>query len=124
MATVNASLPNSSQVNWQILAELSLTAESDPEEAVKKWLAEAISPLDLDRSLKNKLLITAPETAAGATKLDNAGRPSHLHFLIMIPRVYEDRGQAWGFFRLVKTGGSTQGALDQMIEIYLYPEGS
>jgi hypothetical protein len=124
LLNLDASLPSSTQASWQILAELNLTAESNPEKAVKKWLVDALSPLDLDHSLINRLLLSATEAVAGVIKLDNAARLSHHRLLIMIPSVYEDRGQAWGFFRLAKTGGSIQDPLGRVIEVYLYPEGS
>lgn len=122
----NDSLPKKAPgTDWQILGELKLSIDASVHSVAGRWVAETLSPLDLQKDFMNKVLKSAQDVVARAVQAESVRASEHLHLSIFVSQDQISGGRTWGFFRIEKLEGALadENDLDHAIEFYLYPEG-
>jgi hypothetical protein len=115
-----------SGMDWRVLGEIELRIGKNTDGAVREWIAETLSPLNLHLDFLNKILKSAQEAVARAMPYDGAATAfEHVHLLVLAPLENNSMGKTWGFFRIDKVGKPNvhKHPYDHSIEFYLYLEG-
>jgi hypothetical protein len=115
----------SKDVDWQLLGKYTLTRQSLPDNLIRTWLVETLSPLNLKASFLDKVLTSAQLSAENTLQSPSANRFNHIHLLIFTSAMLPFDGETWGFFRIEKIDGRVEEnqSPDHAIEFYLYLEG-
>ena len=109
--------------HWQVLRELELTAGSNIDPTINKWLSVILSRLKLQQDFFDKVLKSAEEAASRAMQAEGVRKFEHLHLLIFVPADHVSNHQNWGFYRIEKVEKMAGKANpDHTIEFYLYQE--
>jgi hypothetical protein len=121
----DTSLLQISEVGWQLVGELRLPVGSKNDDTIHNWMTEILGPLQLQRTVIDKVLQSAKETAARVVHFETATKFAHVHFLVFAPVNSASKGQTWGFFRIEKVefAKSFKDLPDHAVEFYLYLEG-
>lgn len=115
-----------SESEWQILDELKLPIGTEDDRVIDTWLAEILSPLNLQADFINRILKSAQ--AAMARYRGSTGPEiviGYIHLLVFAPRSHILDGKTWGFFRVekIENAREVKNPPDHSIEFYLYIEG-
>lgn len=116
---------HSPDTGWQILGELELPAGASVEDALYAWLTEILHPLHLPAELLNKIIVSAQEAVARATRAGIVQKFEHIHLMVLVPATHKEQERTWGFFRLekIEDAKAPRTAGDHAVELYLYGEG-
>lgn len=116
---------HNSAAGWQILGELELPVGASVEKVLHAWLTKILHPLNLQMELSIKIIASAQEAVARAIQAEITPKFDHVHLTVFIPSEWEEKKQAWSFFRLEKIEDMKDEQTDgtHAIEFYLYGEG-
>jgi hypothetical protein len=117
---IHSSTSPAAGADWQVLGELELPASSSADPALSDWLAELLEPLGLPLDLLNKLLRSAQDAIVHARQTGAVRKFEYLHLRIFALVGSLSKAANWGFFRIQKVEGGSQG--DHTIGFYLYQE--
>jgi hypothetical protein len=119
------SLSLTPDTDWQILGELELPLNFDPNIAIETWIMDTLSPLGLNAELVRKVLKSAQDSAARARPPESSAQEfEHIDFLALASKDYSSKRSTWGFFRIEKMESSPTGREHKRhsIEFYFYRE--
>ncbi|HXD11445.1 MAG TPA: hypothetical protein VN653_15370, partial [Anaerolineales bacterium] len=86
------SLSLTPDTDWQILGELELPLNFDPNIAIETWIMDTLSPLGLNAELVRKALKSAQDSAARARQTEiRAQEFEHIHLLALASKDFSSK---------------------------------
>jgi hypothetical protein len=107
---------------WQVLGELEIKADAEPE--LSTWLIGIFSELNLGPDFQDKVIQSAYEGVSRIILAGTTRRFKHLHLIIFVSAGHALNEHNWAFYKIEKfenrAGNSKP---DHSIEFYLYKDG-
>lgn len=112
------------RTDWQILGELELPVALHPDDAIRDWLAEILSPLNLSTGFFNRFLKSAQASVMQALGEHSSIPLGHIQISILVLQKRYSAGKSWGFFQIERIDMKVDDADFQhyAIDYYLYVE--
>jgi hypothetical protein len=124
MESSSTHVSNGAGAGWQLLGDFELPIGTHAD-GIRSWLAELLTPLDLNHDFVAQLLSSAQDASLRASHSNHETSFKHIHISVFTPNERDSQRNTWGFFRIEKLDSVEENKdhPEYVVEFYLYLEG-